>query len=195
MWNRSKERNAACVGQNYMQKTNKLASPSVERTHAITSGRLPNTHTRHTFSDVNQIYLSVNLCSMLNVAMQCNKRNCVLRWPTNPLTKCIYKRTSKLYFETNELICFSDIMCPSEWSNGTCTHCIAWYDVEKLDRALVRASVFAKYLGNRDYNNQRIRAKMCCHGVVFVNSMKCVIVVDKSTFASVNQSLERSTKR
>lgn len=82
-----------CAGENFMQTTNKLAHSSEHmRLHLVAPGwhnrahihrqthasHIQSRHTRdtqwhsHTFSDVIQIYLSVNLCSMLVAAMHSN---------------------------------------------------------------------------------------------------------------------------
>lgn len=71
------------------------------------------THDRNTFSDVNQIYLSVNLRSMRSTQKQRDSR-WDRRWPNDGQT---YEQTSKLHFKTN-----APSICERiEWSDGTQT--------------------------------------------------------------------------
>lgn len=109
-------------GENFMQTTNKLAHSNehmrLRLVASVTKSRahIHNsqfTHT-HACSHVNQIYLSVNLCSPSVVAANATGPT---DWPTNRQT---YEQTSKLHFRTNDAIS-GDKMCASKWSNGTQT--------------------------------------------------------------------------
>lgn len=110
-------------GENFMQTTNKLAHSNEHmRLHLVASVTQSRAHTHtheHTHSDVNQIYLSVNLCSWTVVAA-----NAIVRMRCDPATgRPTDKHTSKRVnctLKTNDAIS-GDKMCASKWSNGTQT--------------------------------------------------------------------------
>lgn len=108
------------------------------RTHTRTRARC------RTFSNVNQIYLSVNLC----LSLRCNPRERdATDPPPNPKTHTLtHDQTSKLHFKTNDPIC-NDKMYEDDRTNVPMKH-KHW--TRGVVKSGTRERVCAKYLGNRD---------------------------------------------